>query len=60
VNNGAISLMDQSTFGGAGTYAPTITAADQIGGFPICSLFVNPNVARGVSENWTLDPVTGC
>ncbi|MEI8214181.1 MAG: hypothetical protein WCI02_18690 [Planctomycetota bacterium] len=58
VNNGAVSVMDQSTLGGAGTYAPTITAVDQIGGFPILSLFFNPNVARGVTENWTLDPVT--
>ncbi len=58
VNNGAVSVMDQSTLGGASTYAPTITGADQIGGFPILSLFFNPNVARGVTENWTLDPVT--
>jgi hypothetical protein len=50
--------MDQITLGGASTNAPSITAADQIGGFPILSLFFNPNVARGVTENWTLDPVT--
>lgn len=58
VNNGAVTVTDQSTFGAAGTYSPTILAADQIGGFPIFSLFLNPNVARGLTENWTLDPVT--
>ena len=58
VNNGTVTVMDQATVGGASTYAPTITAADQIGGFPILSLFFNPNVARGITENWTLDPVT--
>lgn len=58
VNNGTVSVTDQSTFGAAGTYAPTLTTVDQIGGFPIFSLFLNPNVARGLAENWTLAPVT--
>jgi len=58
VNNGTVTVMDQATLGAAGTYAPTITQADQIGGFPIFSLFANPNVARGITENWTMEPVT--
>jgi hypothetical protein len=57
VTNGSVSVTDQSTFSGAGTYAPTLSQIEQIGGFPILSLFFNPNLARGVAENWSLDPV---
>ena len=58
VSNGNVSVTDQTTLAGAATYAPTLISADQIGGFPILSLFFNPNAARGITENWTLDPVT--
>jgi hypothetical protein len=58
VNAGTVTVTDQSTFGGAGTYSPTISSADQIGGFPIFSLFLNPNLSRGLTENWNLVPVT--
>ena len=58
VNGGNVLVSDQGSLGGAGTYSPTITALDQIGGFPIFNLFVNPSVSRNVTENWAMVPVT--
>ena len=58
VNSGSVLVSDQGSFGGAGTYSPTITALQQIGGFPILNLFLNPNVSHNVTENWTMAPVT--
>ena len=58
INNGSVTVADQSSLGGTGTYSPTIKAVDQIGGFPIFNMILNPNVTRGLTENWTLVPVT--
>lgn len=58
LQSGNVSLADQHAAGAAGTYAPTITLADQLGGFPIFSLFVSPNVSRNLTEQWDLKPVT--
>lgn len=58
VNNGTVTVTDQTAIGGAGTYSPTMSALQQIGGFPIFSLFVTPSASRNVTENWSMVPVT--
>jgi hypothetical protein len=58
LHSGNVTLADQHAAAAAGTYAPTITLADQLGGFPIFSLFLSPNVSRNLTEQWDLKPVT--
>ena len=58
LQSGNVTLADQHAAAAAGTYAPTITLADQLGGFPIFSLFLSPNVSRNLTEQWDLKPVT--
>ena len=58
LQSGNVTLADQHAAAAAGTYAPTITRADQLGGFPIFSLFLSPNVSRNLTEQWDLKPVT--
>jgi hypothetical protein len=59
INAGTVNVADQKSIGGNATYAPTLTAAQQIGsGLPILSLLFTPNVSRNLSENWSLAPVT--
>lgn len=58
VNNGTVIVTDQGSIAGAGTYAPTLSHALQIGGFPIVSLFATPNVSRNLAETWSVAPVT--
>jgi hypothetical protein len=58
LQSGNVTLADQHAAAAAGTYAPTITLADQLGGFPIFSLFLSPNVSRNLTEQWDLKHVT--
>ena len=58
VNSGQVLITDQGSFGGAGTYTPTITAMQQLGGFPIFNVLANPNVSHSLTENWSMVPVT--
>jgi hypothetical protein len=58
VNNGSVLVTDQSSFGGAATYAPTLSHLQQLGGFPILSLFFTPNVTHNLAETWSVVPVT--
>ncbi|MEI8017215.1 MAG: hypothetical protein WCH39_03395 [Schlesneria sp.] len=58
VNSGNVLVSDQGSFGGVGTYTPTIGSFQQIGGFPIFNMIVNPNVTHNLTENWTMTPVT--
>jgi len=58
VNNGSVLVTDQSALGGAGTYAPTLSHLQQIGGFPVLSLFLAPTVTHNVVETWSVAPVT--
>ena len=58
VNSGTVIVTDQSSVGGAGTYAPTLTPIQQLGGFPILSLFATPNVSHSLAETWSVTPVT--
>lgn len=58
LQSGNVTLADQHAAAAAGTYAPTISLADQLGGFPIFSLFLSPNVSRNLTEQWDLKPVT--
>jgi len=58
VNNGSVLVTDQSAVGGAATYSPTLTHLQQIGGFPILSLFFAPTVTHNVVETWSVAPVT--
>ena len=58
VNNGSVVVNDQGSIGGASTYAPTLTAIQQLGGYPILSLFFTPSATHNLAETWTVDPVT--
>jgi hypothetical protein len=59
VNAGTVTVADQKTYNASATYAPTLTFAQQGGGaLPILSLLVSPGAQRGITENWSLVPVT--
>jgi hypothetical protein len=59
INAGTVTVADQKSINANGTYAPTLTAAQQLGsGLPILSLLLNPSGSRNLTENWSLLPVT--
>lgn len=58
VSTGSVVVNDQGNIGGASTYAPTLTALQQLGGYPILSLFLTPSVTHNLAETWTMSPVT--
>lgn len=59
VNAGTVNVTDQKTVSATATYVPTETFSQQAGsGLPILSLLFNPSASRGVTENWSLVPVT--
>ena len=58
VNNGTVTVSDQGSLGGVGTYSPTLGGFQQIGGFPIFNILANPNVSHNLTENWSMAPVT--
>jgi hypothetical protein len=59
INAGTVTVADQKSVNASATYSPTLTFAQQGGGaLPILSLLGNPSAQRGVTENWSLAPVT--
>jgi hypothetical protein len=56
---GTVSVLDTSGAGVSPTYSPTLTFLQQGGGaLPILSLLFPFSVSRGLTDNWSLTPVT--
>jgi hypothetical protein len=56
---GTVSVTDTAGAGVSPTYSPTLTFAQQGGGaLPILSLLLPFTASRGVTENWSLTPIT--
>ncbi|MGE3806967.1 MAG: hypothetical protein AB7K24_20075 [Gemmataceae bacterium] len=57
INSGTVTVDDTKGLSGNATYAPTMTFSQQVGGFPILSLFAGPSAERSLTENWSMVPV---
>ena len=56
---GTVSILDTAGAGVSPTYSPTLTSAQQGGGaLPILSLLFPFTGSRGLTENWSLTPIT--
>jgi hypothetical protein len=56
---GTVSVLDTAGAGASPTYSPTLTFLQQGGGaLPILSLLFPFTASRGVTENWSLTPVS--
>lgn len=59
INDGTITVDDKKGLDAFGQYSPTLAFAQQLGnGTNILNLVLNPSVSRGLTEKWTVTPVT--